>query len=176
MIGSQALVFWLVLAVFPLLAIVGIWGKKKKTGKAAGPLEVVGSGFALILFCVASYTFGRTLLWIHELRVLAPDSVRTMRVRDVSVSPGENRRKIIEAMNKAVLFFPQHGGWRDEIPVRIELNSGSRFEFRIAEYPAQGGVVFVSPRYAFSSSLSRALRESGINISEMEDASKSSSP
>jgi len=161
MIGSAAFVVWFMLCLFPVLIVAGIWGKGRKR---IGPLTVMGTILAVFVFVMASYTFGRTLFNLRALHSLKSDDVQSLTVNGIEVSDAGRKRAIIEAVSRSVLFFPQHGGWLKEFFLHIAFKSGAGYDLRIAEYPSLGGVVVVWPRYAFSESLSGALREADIDI------------
>jgi len=163
MIGGSAVLVWLMFVLFPVLTVAGIWGKR---GRRIGPLSVLGTILAVFIFVMASYIFGRTLLYLHVLRSLKPGDVQSLAVDGILVSDTETQKAIIEALSQSVLFFPQHGGWVREFPLQIALKSGVRYDFRMAAYPSRDGVVVVSPRYAFSPSLSGALKKANINASQ----------
>jgi hypothetical protein len=155
MIGFRALLGELlgvtVVSAFCILIAVSLW-RSAESGKRKDPLALCGvaifGGIALLL----AFSLAGKINFVRELRSLRGSDVRHLMVNSSEIDDPEEKAAWVLTLNRVEYFAPEHGGWTDSLPVRIETARDRTLIFSEATYSRAPGVVLISPggRYAFS--------------------------
>ena len=178
MIGTPSLLLELALpafATFMLVTLAVHCVRKERTWKGAvGVLMVLG--FALLVDT-------RFYLQVRNRQFLAglsPEAVGSVRLDRSRATDPEQVRALVGSLNRCEWFSANHGGWGEERWLTLELQSGEKRHFRIAEYRRKPGVVIAFMRespagyfhdgYAFSPDLHEKLRAAGLPLEAAAEA------
>ena len=156
MIGFRALLGELlavaVVSAFCIMIAVSLW-HSARSGKRRDPLAMCGvalfGGLALLL----AVNLAGKINFVRELRSLRGSDVRRLMVNSSEIDDPEEKAAWVLTLNRVEYFAPEHGGWTDSLPLRIETARDRTLVFSVATYSREPGVILISPggKYAFSS-------------------------
>lgn len=158
MIGFRALLGELlavaVVSAFCILIAVSLW-RSAQSGKRRDPLAMCGAALFGGLALLLALNLAGKISFVRELRSLRGSDVRHLMVDSSEIDDPEEKAAWVLTLNRVEYFAPEHGGWTDSLPLRIETVRGRTLIFSLATYSRAPGVVLISPkgRYAFSSVL-----------------------
>lgn len=171
MIGQTSFLIETIGVLFPSIFVAAgldaAISRRKRVGFAI-------AAFAGVVFVLVGVRYVQQVRNHVFLKSLTADSVLQIRVGSRTLSERHEVSPIVDALRDRQWFSSTHGGWADEVPLVVILNTGQGRRFRVAYYLRQEGAIIAFSRggngsywsdgYAFSRSLPRALKEVGVSL------------